>query len=299
MPVKSYIGGSEHAIKHLLYARFIHKFLFDLGLVTCEEPFENLITQGLVKGKSYRLKNPISGVNYLTRGEAAKYKDEEIITQIEKMSKSKKNGLSPKEVIEENGVDCVKLAMVFAGPIEKDIILDEKLLSSMSGFLDRVDKFFSEIKLEGLVKDSRIDLGKLYREYEVGFNQKRLSLHVSVARLQEMFSLMKKEHENLSIKDIKIFLALLYPFASTLTAELYSKIFNQEIMNLILKETDIPPIKESNSYKLMINSKYKESISDNLINENLEEYLMREYNDDKRFKKIIVNHQRKVVNAIL
>lgn len=128
MPVKAYIGGMEHAIKHLLYARFVNKFLFDLGTSPCSEPFENIITQGLVKGESYRLK---STGQYLTKESAEKLNPDDLIIEVEKMSKSKLNGISPIDAVEKYGVDCLKLALVFAGPIEKDITVSENLLASM------------------------------------------------------------------------------------------------------------------------------------------------------------------------
>ena len=128
MPVKAYIGGMEHAIKHLLYARFVNKFLFDLGVVPCSEPFENIITQGLVKAESYRLK---STGQYITRDTAKKLPPDEVVREVEKMSKSKLNGISPIEAIQTYGVDCLKLALFSAGPVEKDIEISENLLSSM------------------------------------------------------------------------------------------------------------------------------------------------------------------------
>lgn len=128
MPVKAYIGGMEHAIKHLLYARFVHKFLFDLGLTDCSEPFENIVTQGLVKGTSYRLK---STGKYISKDEVDQHHREDIIEQIDKMSKSKLNGISPMEVVENHGVDCLKMAMLFAGPVDKDIAVTDKSLTSM------------------------------------------------------------------------------------------------------------------------------------------------------------------------
>ena len=130
MPVKAYIGGMEHAIKHLLYARFVHKFLKDLGLVKIPEPFENIITQGLVKGLTYKLKD--TG-RYLSKDEAKQYTKEQVSVEVEKMSKSKLNGISPLDAIREHGLDCLKLSMVFAGPVEKDILMDEKLITTMVG----------------------------------------------------------------------------------------------------------------------------------------------------------------------
>lgn len=128
MPVKAYIGGMEHAVKHLLYARFVHKFLHDLGLVDCPEPFEGVITQGLVKAKSYF--DPIAR-EYVSPQTAATRKTEDLKITFEKMSKSKLNGISPNDTVAKYGVDVLKMAMIFAGPVDKDINVEENGFNSM------------------------------------------------------------------------------------------------------------------------------------------------------------------------
>src|SRR6185369_12185844 len=122
MPVDLYVGGVEHAVLHLLYARFWHKVLYDLGLVHTEEPFMTLRNQGLVTAKSF--KRPSGG--YVDPNAVQEqngiftWKGEELFVQMEKMSKSKLNGISPDEIIEEFGADSLRLYEMFMGPFERE-----------------------------------------------------------------------------------------------------------------------------------------------------------------------------------
>jgi len=109
MPVDLYIGGIEHAILHLLYARFMQKFLYDCGLTDEREPFLELLTQGLVLGRTYKI-----GGRYLTEEEAKSEQNVEVT--YEKMSKSKGNGVAPESLIETYGADVTRLSMLFAAP---------------------------------------------------------------------------------------------------------------------------------------------------------------------------------------
>ena len=121
MPVDIYVGGMEHAIMHLLYARFIHKVLcdsFNITSPTLREPFKELIVQGLVKGKTY--KHSESG-KYLSEEEVKSMDQSLVQISYEKMSKSKGNGVSPKSLADEFGVDTLRSAIMFGAPPEHDL----------------------------------------------------------------------------------------------------------------------------------------------------------------------------------
>ncbi len=113
LPVDLYIGGAEHAVLHLLYARFWHKVLFDLGLVSTEEPFPQLRNQGMILGETG-----------------------------EKMSKSQGNVVNPDEVIAEFGADSLRLFLMFLGPLERDKPWNTKGIEGVRRFLDRVWRLY-------------------------------------------------------------------------------------------------------------------------------------------------------------
>ena len=113
MPVDLYIGGAEHAVLHLLYARFWHKFLYDLGVVPTPEPFQKLFNQGMILGDNH-----------------------------EKMSKSKGNVVNPDEVVDQYGADTLRLYEMFMGPLDASISWSEEGLAGSRRFLDRVWRLF-------------------------------------------------------------------------------------------------------------------------------------------------------------
>ncbi|XP_005696106.2 PREDICTED: probable leucine--tRNA ligase, mitochondrial isoform X1 [Capra hircus] len=130
MPVDLYIGGKEHAVMHLFYARFFSHFCHDQKMVKHREPFHKLLAQGLIKGQTFRLP---SG-QYLRREEVDftgsdpvhANTGEKLEVSWEKMSKSKHNGVEPEDVVEQYGIDTVRLYILFAAPPEKDILWDVK-----------------------------------------------------------------------------------------------------------------------------------------------------------------------------
>ena len=133
MPVDIYVGGMEHAIMHLLYARFVHKVICDhLGIQNSElrEPFKELIVQGLVKGRTYK---HLESGRYLTEKVAKEeFKVSEIDVTFEKMSKSKGNdGMALRDLAEEFGVDSLRSAIMFGAPPEHDLNFDVKMVANM------------------------------------------------------------------------------------------------------------------------------------------------------------------------
>lgn len=167
MSVDQYIGGIEHAVMHLLYARFFQKILRDLGLVTANEPFKRLLTQGMVLGPSYysAAENKFlfpSEVDIKGEKAFSKATGEELAIKVEKMSKSKNNGVDPEEMITKYGADTTRLFIMFAAPPEKELEWNENGLAGAYRFLSKIWRLVMEHK-ENL-EFGEIDLTKVSRE---------------------------------------------------------------------------------------------------------------------------------------
>ncbi|MEB3246337.1 MAG: leucine--tRNA ligase, partial [Synechococcus sp.] len=142
LPVKQYVGGIEHAILHLLYSRFFTKALKDRGLIDVNEPFERLLTQGMVQGVTYR--NPETG-KYIAPSEVTDPEDPRdtatgtpLEVLFEKMSKSKYNGVDPAAVIDRYGADTARMFILFKAPPEKDLEWDDADVEGQYRFLQRI-----------------------------------------------------------------------------------------------------------------------------------------------------------------
>ena len=180
--VDLYIGGTEHAVGHLLYSRFWHKFFKDKGLVSTDEPFKKLVNQGMIQGRSLltkenQIKGIIGGLNvpiYLADAKDRLYKDKliqliksdnrfenvnvesdvnweknetgQFITlrnEVEKMSKSKYNVVNPDDIIEEFGADCFRMFEMFLGPIEQHKPWDTQGIGGVSRFIGKLWRLFN------------------------------------------------------------------------------------------------------------------------------------------------------------
>ena len=148
MPVDQYIGGIEHAVMHLLYARFFHKSLRDMGYIDTNEPFKKLLTQGMVLGSSYYSKNErrylFPHEVELRDGKSYSKLGEELVVKVEKMSKSKNNGLDPEEIIKEYGADSSRVFTLFAAPPEKELEWNMNGLAGAYRFINRLYLLVSE-----------------------------------------------------------------------------------------------------------------------------------------------------------
>lgn len=139
MPVDQYIGGIEHAVLHLLYARFFTKVLRDIGIVPFDEPFERLLTQGMVCMESYRCpEHDYLFPKEVKDGKCIHCGSSVTVGRVEKMSKSKKNIIDPDEMIEQYGTDTVRVFTLFAAPPEKDLEWSSQGVEGAHRFLKRV-----------------------------------------------------------------------------------------------------------------------------------------------------------------
>ncbi|MYL24265.1 leucine--tRNA ligase [Halomonas alkaliantarctica] len=153
LPVDLYIGGIEHAILHLLYARFFHKLMRDFGLVDCDEPFQQLLTQGMVIAETYYRETANGGKEWFNPADVEVKRDEKgrpisaVLLEdgqpvemggIEKMSKSKNNGVDPQSMIDKFGADTVRLFMMFAAPPEQSLEWSDSGVEGAHRFLKRL-----------------------------------------------------------------------------------------------------------------------------------------------------------------
>ena len=165
LPVDQYVGGIEHAILHLLYSRFFTKVLRDRGLLSFDEPFTRLLTQGMVQGITY--KNPATG-KYIAPSEVKDADDprdpvsgESLDTFYEKMSKSKYNGVDPAQVIDRYGADTARMFILFKAPPEKDLEWDDADVEGQFRFLQRIWRLVDAAISRGLSLNKLVDLNKL------------------------------------------------------------------------------------------------------------------------------------------
>lgn len=191
MSVDLYVGGVEHAVLHLLYSRFWHKVLFDAGLVSTPEPFQTLRNQGIVVARSYQ----DSRNNYISpddvKEKSGKYyhkeTGEELRSQIDKMSKSKLNGVSPDEVITEFGADSLRLYEMFMGPLEKEKIWNSDAVTGCRRFLDRFYEMATSDKLTDQESEEALKLGhRLVKGVEKDLEA--LQFNTAIAKLMEFMN---------------------------------------------------------------------------------------------------------------
>jgi leucyl-tRNA synthetase len=226
MPVDCYVGGAEHAVLHLLYARFWHKVLFDLGFASTPEPFAKLRHQGMILSFSNRDSRGVyhgyDEVEYDEAGEPVlSATGEKLQAQVEKMSKSKKNVVNPDSVLKRYGADAFRLYEMFMGPFEQSKPWDMRNIEGVSRFLRKIwalaeahPKPAAGKSIASLphrtTKKGTADIAGL------GFNTAISALMIFLNELDA--------EKTPAIEDLAALLTLLHPFAPHMTEELWEKL---------------------------------------------------------------------------
>ena len=224
MPVDLYVGGAEHAVLHLLYARFWHKVLHDRGHVSTEEPFSRLVNQGMILGENG-----------------------------EKMSKSRGNVVNPDEVVREYGADSLRLYEMFMGPLEAVKPWNMDGVSGVRGFLDRVwrmivDERAETVKLNPAVRDVKPTAEQnrmLHKTIKaVTADMEHISLNTAISRMMEFTNYFLKE-ETRPRDALEDLVLLLSPLAPHLAEELWAVLGHDESLAFVpWPEFDEEAIKE-------------------------------------------------------
>lgn len=197
-PVDLYVGGSEHAVLHLLYARFWHKFLYDLGLVPTPEPFMKLVNQGMILGSNH-----------------------------EKMSKSKGNVVNPDEIVDQYGADTLRLYEMFMGPLEESVPWDEKGLHGAYKWVQRVWRLLMDDNNHLRDRVSTINDGKLDKVYnqtvkKVTQDYERMHFNTAISQLMVFVNEAYKV-DDLPLEYMEGFVKMIAPIMPHLAEELWSQ----------------------------------------------------------------------------
>ena len=233
LPVDLYVGGVEHAVLHLLYSRFWHKVLYDCGLVSTIEPFQSLRNQGLLVSRSFQR----TGGAYVdpvdVQEKNGKYflksNGEELRSQVEKMSKSKLNGVTPDDIIEEFGADSLRLYEMFMGPLEKEKTWNTDAVSGCRRFLNRFyelavsDKVCDEESQEALKLGHRLIAG-------VGKDIEALLFNTAIAKMMEFINDFSKL-PSYPRSVLKMATQALMPFAPHIAEEIWELLGSKESLS--------------------------------------------------------------------
>ena len=324
LPVDQYVGGVEHAILHLLYARFLTKALRDNNLFDIDEPFKRLLTQGMVQSAAY--KNSITGkyisptdIKDITNPKDPK-DNSKLEVLFEKMSKSKYNGIDPESVIKKYGADTARMFILFKAPPEKDLEWGDSDVEGQYRFLCRIWKLF----LDYSNNDISHEANKLKKENEssllksINIAIKEISNDIKNNQFNTAISELMKFYNSISSnlnhvnKDLRRealmkFCILLAPFAPHISDEIWHLIGNSKSVHLEKWPVFDEDALRENSYELVIqiNGKVRDkinveiNISDDEIKEKtLVRPNVKKWIDDKTIRKIIIVKGR-IINIVV
>ncbi len=338
MGVDQYVGGIEHAILHLLYSRFFTKVVRDRGLVNCDEPFNRLLTQGMVQGLTY--KNPETDKFVLAENveslEEENEKGEMVTTYYdkqnkaklslvyEKMSKSKFNGVDPKDVLSDYGADTARMFILFKAPPEKDLEWQEADVEGQYRFLNRVwllvnefidntesakEKTCEKDKLTKDEKDLRRAIHTAIKEITEDLNGD-YQFNTAISELMKLNNALRETKAKTSAvyrEGVETLLVLLAPFSPHLTEELWQMLGNSDSIHtqdwLTLDESALVVDEITLVIQIMGKTRGTISVPASSSKDELEKYareseIAQKYIADKEVKKVIVV-PNKLVNFVV
>ena len=277
LPVDLYIGGAEHAVLHLLYARFWHKVLYDLGIVKTKEPFHKLFNQGLILGEDG-----------------------------EKMSKSKGNVVNPDEVVREYGADTLRMYEMFMGPLDAVKPWNTDGLAGLRRFLERVYRLYTEIA--EIVSENH-NLDKIYHQTVKKVTADYDNLHFNTAISQMMIFVNEcYKEKKVSKAYLEGLLILLNPIAPHLTEEINETVLGNKEMLVHAKWPTFDDEKTKDdclTIIVQINGKIRDklSVSADIDNQELERLALnsekvKDFIKDSTIKKVIVV-PKKLVSIVI
>ena len=284
MPVDIYVGGKEHAVLHLLYARFWHKFLFDLGLVTTAEPFMKLRNQGLILGENNQ-----------------------------RMSKSRGNVINPDDIVKEFGADTFRMYEMFMGPLETSKPWNKNSIGGIRRFLDRIYDYFTSVSLDAESLPPDIDrllhktIKKVGEDIETisAYNTAISALMILLNELQNLESIPRKVAQS--------YIVMLSVFAPHIAEELWGTVGDGKPIFLKPGDREVlwPSYDESRikdetvTYAIMISGKKRATIEmpaganrQDVENEAKKLPMVQKYLENAHIKTIIFV-QDKIINFVL
>lgn len=281
-PVDLYVGGAEHAVLHLLYARFWHKVLYDLGLVPTKEPFMKLVNQGMILGSNH-----------------------------EKMSKSKGNVVNPDDIVDQYGADTLRLYEMFMGPLEESVPWDEKGLHGSNKWVQRVWRLLMDDNNHLRDRVSTYNDGKLTKVYnqtvkKVTDDFERMHFNTAISQLMVFVNEAYKV-DDLPLEYMEGFVKMIAPLMPHLAEELWSQFNESETITYqpwptydekALVEDEVEMIVQVNGkvrakIKMAKDADNKDVEDAALANEHVHSFV-----DGKDVKKVIVIPNR-IVNIVV
>ncbi|RKQ29690.1 leucine--tRNA ligase [Oceanobacillus halophilus] len=281
LPVDVYIGGAEHAVLHLLYARFWHKFLYDIGVVPTKEPFQKLFNQGMILGEGN-----------------------------EKMSKSKGNVVNPDDIVSSHGADTLRLYEMFMGPLDASVAWSTNGLDGARRFLDRVWRLFVNEDgslTEKITDGENSDLDKVYHETVKKVTEDFENLHFNTGISQMMVFVNEGyKAEKLPKAFVEGFVKLLSPVAPHITEEIWEKLGYKESIAYAQWPTfdESKLVEDEVEVVLQVMGKVRSKINvakdiskDDLEKQALEDETLKKWLEGKTIRKVIVV-PGKLVNVV-